>query len=109
MTAAITRLPPDTVETVETSSRSPSSARRLMTPRWKTAARTPPPDSASPIFLPARPAAGGCGATAVLMPSLMAQIALPKKARLEEQHIKYAYSEHGNACSHCQGGLVSLL
>ncbi|SRR5216683_236043 len=47
--AAVTRLPPETVETTETLSSRRSKARRRRTPRWKTAARIPPPESARPM------------------------------------------------------------
>ena len=43
----VRRLPPDTVDTNVVLSNSPSNARRFKTPQWNTAARTPPPESAS--------------------------------------------------------------
>ena len=49
ITAAVMRLPPETVDTTDTLSSRCSEARRRRTPRWKTAARIPPPESAKPI------------------------------------------------------------
>src|SRR3954453_17609114 len=42
--------PPETDEMTSTRRRIPSSASRARTPTWKSAARNPPPDRASPIF-----------------------------------------------------------
>src|SRR5580765_3387924 len=41
--------------------RSPTSASRASTPRWKSAARWPPPDRARPILAPLSSVAAGCG------------------------------------------------
>src|SRR5437763_13323133 len=59
-------LPPDTEEIWSTSCMMPSSSSRRITPRWKMAARKPPPESARPIrnFL--------AGAVGVVCPGMVA-------------------------------------